>query len=200
MNFITITIIGLLVIISPGPDFLIVTQNSLKYGRKAGFQTATGVALANFCHVLLNIIGIGIIISKSIFAFTVLKILGSIYLIYFGIKTMKYSYNNKITPSDSKELRNGFFSGFTCSILNPKACLFYLSLFSVVLPAASSQYERALYGAWLCLLALIWFISVAYFFTNETIQSKLFKFKVWLERVSGTLLVACGLKLLCLKE
>ncbi len=199
MNFFTITLIGLLVIISPGPNFLIVTQNSLEHGRKSGFKTALGVSMASFCHVLLNIMGIGLIISKSIIAFSVLKIFGSIYLIYFGLKAMKSSYNN-MKPNNTKSSSDGFLSGFFCGIFNPQVCLFYLSLFSVILPSASLQNERMLYGAWLCLLGLIWFMSVAYFFTNETIQNKLFKFKSWLERISGTLLVAFGLKLLCLHE
>jgi RhtB (resistance to homoserine/threonine) family protein len=201
MSFFTITLVGLLAIISPGPDFLIVTQNSLQYGRKTGLQTAIGVSLANLCHVLLNIIGIGLIISKSIVAFTILKYLGAMYLIYFGFKAIRSGSlnNNQQNINKNKEFNSGFPSGFFCSIFNPKACLFYLSLFSVIIPVTTTQSARLLYGVWLSLLSLLWFAGVAYFFTNQTIQNKFFNFKSWLEKISGTLLIGCGCKLLWLK-
>jgi threonine/homoserine/homoserine lactone efflux protein len=126
MSFLTITLVGLLAIISPGPDFLIVTQNSLQYGRKTGLQTAIGVSLANLCHVLLNIIGIGLIISKSIVAFTILKYLGAIYLIYFGFKAIKSgSHNNsRQNINKNKGSNSGLLRGFFCSIFNLRPVCF----------------------------------------------------------------------------
>ena len=201
ITFFTITMIGLLVVAIPGPDFLIVTQNSLQYGRgSAGVRTSMGVSFANFCHVLLNIIGIGIIIVKSIIIFNLIKIIGAIYLIYFGLKLLKDSFSGKnIETKDIDGSRYGFLSGFYCSIFNPKVCMFYLSFFSVVIPISSSQQERWLYGAWQCLLVLLLFMLAAYFFTNKVVQSRLIKIKSWLERISGLLLVGFGVKLFLIR-
>ena len=64
--------------------FLNLVKNSLIHGRRAGIQASFGISAANLCHVAINLLGIGIIIAKSVMLFTVMKILGASYLIYLG--------------------------------------------------------------------------------------------------------------------
>lgn len=218
-EFVTLTIIGLLMIISPGPDFAIVTQNSLLQGRIAGLTAALGIAVANLCHVTVNLMGIGVIIANSELAFTFLKVLGASYLLFIGIKgifakpfTTKHTSINSENSDlhsegdqfrisapikSSKELfLFGFRTGFITSLLNPKACLFYLSFFSVILTPGTHFFIQMLYGVWLSALALGWFLLVAYFFTNPVIGLKLRNVKHWIERFTGGALIFLGLRLL----
>src|SRR5271169_668034 len=89
MEFITLTIISILMIISPGPDFAILTKTSMVHGRMAGVAAALGIALANLCLVAVNLLGIGLLISESELAFTLLQILGGVYLLYIGFKGLR---------------------------------------------------------------------------------------------------------------
>lgn len=224
MEFLTVTIIGLLVIISPGPDFAVVTNVSLIQGRIPGILASIGVAIANLCHVAANLLGIGVIISQSLLAFTILKILGAGYLLYIGYKGLRarpwvlpvasVPVSNVTVPlsaasevsSESQSVsqlvsnptikQRGFSAGFLTSLLNPKACLFYLSFFSVILSANTPLIFQIGYGVWLSVLACIWFILVALFFTNPYIGSKLKKGKHWIERITGGALILLGLRLL----
>lgn len=228
-EFITITLIALLMIISPGPDFAIVTKTSVSHGRISGIFSAIGVAIANLCHVAINLMGIGVIISQSILAFTIMKVMGAAYLLYIGYKGLRakpfaaldetatlsqnetvHTAQHKTTPNEINETngvneknnaslllgRRGFISGYFTSILNPKACLFYLSFFSVMLSANTPLATQIAYGVWMSALACGWFIVVALFFTNPYIGAKLKRCKHWIERITGGALMLLGLRLL----
>lgn len=218
-EFFTLTFIGLLMIISPGPDFAIVTKNSIGNGRMAGVGSAIGIGLANTCHVGLNLLGIGLIIAQSALLFTLMKVLGAIYLIYIGYrglraKPSKSTKSIELSDASNKESNNtsniessyesknntqglkGFYSGFVTSLLNPKACLFYLSFFSVLLSPSTPLISQIFYGAWLSFLALAWFTLVAIFFTDPRIGNKLKECKHWIERFAGGALVVLGIRLL----
>jgi RhtB (resistance to homoserine/threonine) family protein len=203
-EFITITFIGLLMIISPGPDFAIVTKTSIIQGRLAGLFAAIGISSANLVHVAINLLGIGLIISKSIMAFTIMKFLGAGYLLYIGYKGLRakplvISEETKKSVAAESSLnlgRKGFLSGFYTSLLNPKACLFFLSFFSVIVSADTPRSTQIFYGIWLSSIACAWFMLVAVFFTHPYISEKLKQSKHWIERVTGGALVLLGLRLL----
>lgn len=200
-EFFMLTLVAALMIISPGPDFAVVVKNSLTHGRSSGVYTSLGIAIANMVHVAINLFGIGVVISQSIIAFTVMKILGAGYLLYVGYKGIRAK------PADTKTLEinkvskparehNGFYSGILTCLLNPKACLFFLSFFSVMLSPATPIPTQIFYGVWISAMALFWFILVTFFFTSPVIGKKIDAFKHWLERFTGGVLILLGIKLL----
>lgn len=206
-EFITLTIVAVLMVVSPGPDFAVVVNNSLVSGRMAGLYATLGIVLANFIHVMLNLFGIGLLISESVTAFNILKILGASYLIYIGIRGLfsKAEKTNSIKSSSEENdqliqnatlKQKGFVNGFTTSILNPKATLFYLSLFSVLLSLDTQLSTRLGYGIWICCIALLWFSMVSFFFTTPVIGKKLHAMRHNIERITGAVLIVLGIKLL----
>lgn len=223
-EFFAITLIGAMMIISPGPDFALVVRNSLVFGRQTAVLSSVGIAIANLCHVTINLLGIGLIISQSIVLFTVLKVLGACYLLFIGFKSLRAKAESKLvleSPSlpaqeDRPEnrlknekididtttnlsLSKSFMSGFLTSLLNPKACLFFLSFFSVILSAATPFFIQLGYGVWLSFMALVWFCLVSIFFTNPKLSEKLKQCKHWIERFTGGVLMIFGFKLLTSK-
>lgn len=208
-EFITLTFISLLMIISPGPDFAMITRTSLGLGRRAGVGAAFGIALANLAHVAINILGLGILIAKSMFAFSILKILGALYLIYIGVKGLRArservnlsspnlkEFSKNVVPKSPKLLHQGLSTGFLTCILNPKAALFFLSFFSVILSPNTPLPIQISYGMWIASLALIWFCLVAFFFTHPFISETLSNVKHWIERIAGAALILLGIHLL----
>lgn len=89
LPFVTIGIISLLAAMSPGPDFAVVTKNSLFGSRTTGLYTAVGVGLGIFLHVGYSLVGIGLVISQSIFIFSIIKYVGAAYLLYLGYQLLK---------------------------------------------------------------------------------------------------------------
>ncbi|MFI4938501.1 MAG: LysE family translocator [Candidatus Berkiellales bacterium] len=134
-DFIALGLISLLAAISPGPDFVIVAQNSLLHGKRVGIYTALGVALGCTIHITYCVIGIAVIVAESIIAFNIIKYLGAAYLIYIGVKGLlakKASADVLLTQSNHtiKELSSlrAVRNGFLVNVLNPKATLFFLSM------------------------------------------------------------------------
>jgi len=195
----TVTLIHLLAVISPGPDFVVAIRNSLTYSRKTGVWTAVGFGLGITIHVFYCIAGLGIIISKSIIIFNVIKYLGAAYLIYIGIKSFiaKSSHidiQNNIHKNDISIL-SAIKMGFLTNVLNPKATLFFLSLFTLVINPETPLNIQVLLGVVMVVNTTLWFSLVAIFFTQKKIQNLFYKFQKVFNRVFGGLLIALGLKI-----
>ena len=81
-EFLTVALIHLLAVASPGPDFAVVVRESVTHGHRAGTWTALGVGSAIFLHVGYSLLGIGLIVSQSIVLFNALKWAAAAYLLY----------------------------------------------------------------------------------------------------------------------
>src|SRR3989344_4015691 len=92
--FLTIALIHLLAVASPGPDFAIVLKQSLSQPRRIVYFTALGVGLGILIHVAYSLVGIGFIIARSIVLFSIIKWLGAGYLLFIGWKSLR------ATPSE----------------------------------------------------------------------------------------------------
>src|SRR5438874_2029674 len=88
-QFLTVAVIHLLAVMSPGPDFAMVTRNSLLYSRKSGIYTSLGMSLGIMVHVTYCLLGIALIVSRSIVIFSIIKYVGAAYLMYIGYKSLR---------------------------------------------------------------------------------------------------------------
>ncbi len=197
-QLLTVTLVALLAVISPGPDFVIVSRNSLLYSKKVGLFTAFGIALGTMVWITLSLAGVSLILSKAVIVFTVIKYVGAAYLIYIGwkcirAKTMDFDKDQKKEREIS--VREAFMTGFVTNLLNAKAALFFVSFFSVILSPETPVFMRVAYGVEISLIALIWFSLVATILSIGPIKSFFQKVGVWFERATGAILIALGAKL-----
>src|SRR3989344_2739030 len=136
-EFLTVAFIHLLAVMSPGPDFVMITRSSLIYSRKAGIYSALGLGLGILVHIAYSLVGIGLIISKSLVLFSFIKFVGAGYLIYVGYKSLKAKSVNlssqKLKPQKEISPISAVKLGFITNVTNPKATLFFLSLFTQVI-------------------------------------------------------------------
>jgi len=196
----SVVLIHLMAVMSPGPDFFMALRNSLTYSRKTGIYTAIGFGLGIGVHVVYCVFGLALIISKSIVVFNVIKFLGAAYLIYIGVMSI-VSKNNKIEVKDQdhktdisalKAVRIGFLT----NVLNPKATLFFLSLFTFVIGPETPSHIMVLLGVIMMVNTAIWFSLVAVFFTQKRIQQFYNQFQRVFNRIFGVTLIAIGLKII----
>lgn len=199
-EFLTVALIHLLAVASPGPDFAVVVRESVAHGRRAGTYTAMGVGTAIFLHVGYSLLGIGLIVSQSIVLFNALKWAAAGYLLYIGFKALRAK---PASASDApiniaageRTARGAFTSGFITNGLNPKATLFFLSLFTVVINPHTPLWVQAGYGVYLAVATGIWFCLVARLFSQERVRAGFARMGHWFDRAMGGVLVALGLKL-----
>jgi len=200
-QLITIALIHFLAVASPGPDFLIVTKNSLTAGRRAGVMTALGVALGIGVHVTYCLLGIGLIISQSILLFNAIKWIGALYLVWIGIKGLRAKKKIPVPQENTlaEQTRTlsslkAFKIGFFVNVLNPKATLFLLAVFTQVIDPATPKFIQSLYGIEMIIATFVWFTIVALGFSNTRMKQKISRIEHWIDRVSGAVLIALGIK------
>ncbi|WP_028944127.1 LysE family translocator [Pseudomonas vranovensis] len=199
-EFLTVALIHLLAVASPGPDFAVVVRESVTHGRRAGTWTAFGVGMAIFLHVGYSLLGIGLIVSQSIVLFNALKWLAAAYLLYIGFKALRAGPaapgSEAIQASTVERTpRAAFVAGFMTNGLNPKATLFFLSLFTVVINPHTPLAIQAGYGVYLAAATGLWFCLVAMLFSQQRVRAGFARMGHWFDRTMGAVLIALGVKI-----
>lgn len=195
----TVGSVALLAAMSPGPDFLVVSKNSLVYSRKAGVFTALGVGFAILVHVGYTLIGIGLVISQSIVLFSLIKILGAVYLVYLGTKLLvaKEEDTQPAYAQDSfskKTTTQAFKEGFLTNVLNPKATVFFVSIFSQFISPELSVFAQTLLGLEVAIIVALWFVVLALILTVSSVKSAFARFQNRMLKIMGVALIALGVK------
>jgi RhtB (resistance to homoserine/threonine) family protein len=194
----TVALVHLLAVISPGPDFIMITRNSLMYSRQTGIYTSIGLGLGILVHVVYSLVGIGVLISQSILLFNIVKFLGAAYLIYIGFKslTSKTSSLNLQNQEQKKDISRmeAVKIGFITNVTNPKATLFFLSLFTLVISPNTPFAVKVFMGAEMSIVTALWFMLVAYLISHHLIKNKLSKVQHTAEKFIGVVLIALGIK------
>jgi len=196
-ELLTVCIIGFFVVMTPGPNMAIVIKNSLSHSRRAGICTAAGLVLGNMVHIAYCLVGIGVLISQSILAFNIIRWLGAAYLIYLGIKSLRARPDTPVDRtgggsrlSSAAALRNGFFT----DLLNPKATLFYLALFTQIVRPDTPLYAQIGYGVAIAVLEFACFSLLAAVIGHELVVRRFEALGHWIERCTGAVLIALGIR------
>ena len=193
--FVEIFLIGILSGLSPGPDFFLVMKNSLGFGRRIGIATALGVASALFVHVTYTVLGFTYIIEKIPSVFIAIKIAGSLYLLWLGFHAIRSVKQNKeqeeqgLKTNEDKTVKQGFREGFICNVLNPKAALFFLSIFSQFISADTASWVRWAYGTEIVIAVGLWFIFISTVISYQKFRNYYERYSHWFDRCSGAILI-----------
>lgn len=194
-------------VISPGADLAMVMRQAMVHGRKQAIITSFGIGAALMMHVTYTVLGLGLIISKSIYLFNLVKWCGVAYLVYIGIKALRSSGGFvQISPEGtvqtaSKKLgkqqsfMKAFSLGFAANALNPKAVFFFLSIFSTVVSVGTPTQIKLGYGVLMAVCLISWFVCVSLFMTTPHMQAAFARAGKMIDRVSGLVFITLGLKL-----
>jgi len=200
MEFLTVALVHLLAVASPGPDFAVVVRESVTQGQRAGLWTALGVGSGIVVHIAYSLLGIGLIVSQSILLFNLFKWLAAGYLVYLGWKALRARPQLEAAtltagPVPTRRARQAFTVGFVTNGLNPKATLFFLSLFTVVISHDTPLAVQAGYGLYLACATTLWFCLVAWLFSRDRVRAGFARMGHWFDRVTGAVLIALGARL-----
>jgi len=194
----SVATITVLAVISPGADFAMVTRNSMLRSRRAGVLTAAGIALGVWVHVAYSMAGIGLLIARSIWLFSLLKWVGAAYLVYLGVMLLRARRANAgeacagfLPLSDFTALKTGFLT----NALNPKTTLFVVALFTQVISRDTALAVQLGYGAFMSLAHFAWFALVACAFSSPVARRFVASSRHLIERGIGAALVGLGLAL-----
>ena len=177
-----------LALISPGPDFAVVTRLSIVAGRRAGLWAAAGVAMAIGVYVLLSVLGIALVLAALPGLARILAAVGAAYLAWLGVQCLRSCGRLPEAPG-AQPGRATFVTGFLTNLLNPKAMLYFGSVLSQAIEPGQAAADVALLWTVLVAESFLWFALVAALFSSQAVLGWLRGRLVWLDRCVGAVLV-----------
>jgi threonine/homoserine/homoserine lactone efflux protein len=130
---------SLLLAVTPGPGVLYIVTRSVTQGRASGLASVAGVALGNLCNAIGASLGLAALFAVSSVAFTVVKYVGALYLVWLGVQTLRAPRNEpdaRVAP-ERGSLRRIFADGFVVALLNPKTAIFFAAFLPQFVSAAN---------------------------------------------------------------
>jgi len=198
-DWLTVAIVGTLVVLAPGPNFAILVHNSLLYSRRAAAWTAVGLTAGNLVHITYCLVGIAVLVSHSILLFNTLTWLGAAYLVFIGVQCLraKPEAHAGATAPLRRDLSPwlAFRSGLLTDLLNPKVTLFFLSLFTQVIRPETPLGLQAMYGLTPPVIELMWSVAVIGFLTQDVVRRRFLRISHWVTRMMGGAFIALGVRL-----
>lgn len=194
-----------LLVIMPGPDFALVTRVALSQGRAAGTLAACGVALGVCLHTTLAMLGISAAIAHSRLLFRLLEYGGGAFLCWLGLQSLRSApaaaqavlrCGGTPAAAGTVSLRRSLRQGFLTNALNPKAIIYFLTFLPQFMqPDAPLAPQFLMLGGILCLIVLIWFVTLANLL--QTVRALFLRPRVqlWLYRCTGAFFLCFGLRL-----
>lgn len=145
-NLLAFTVASIVIIVVPGPSVLFVIGRSIALGRRAGVLSVAGNALGTVPAVLAVAFGVGAIVAASVVAFTVIKIVGALYLIWLGVQAIRHRRTHTtIDAPANTSARKLLWQGFVVGLTNPKTIAFFVAVLpQFVSPASGAVWAQLL--------------------------------------------------------
>ncbi|MGG4109144.1 LysE family transporter [Bacillus subtilis] len=197
--------IAAMMVIMPGADTMLVMKNTLRYGPKAGRYNILGLATGLSFWTVIAILGLSVVIAKSVILFTTIKYLGAAYLIYLGVKSFfaksmfsledMQSQAKNMASSPKRYYKTSFMQGSLSNILNPKTVLVYVTIMPQFINLNGNiNQQLIILASILTLLAVLWFLFLVYIIDYAKKWMKNSKFQKVFQKITGILLVGFGIK------
>jgi threonine/homoserine/homoserine lactone efflux protein len=195
--------VAALLIMTPGPDTALVTRNALLAGRPAAAFTILGIGAGSVAWAVASVGGIAVLLEQSALAFTVFKLAGAAYLGYLGLRSLLGGHRGA-NPTPAGDLppqepalarQTSFRQGLLSNLLNPKAgAIFATALPQFIVPGDSPARLALMLIAYEAIL-LIW-LNIYAALVSRAGQSRIgVRLRAWMQRVTGAVLIALGVRL-----
>ncbi len=205
-TLLSFSFIASLLVMSPGPNGVLIAKTVPTSGKAAGFANVAGFVAAFYVHGTLSILGISLVLVRSAETFFIVKMLGAAYLCWIGFKALRDAWNGMPAAKDiepakrQRTLAKAFVEGFLTNALNPKVSMFYLAAF----PQFVTQTHGALGASYALvfihsMLNLVWFSTMIMLFARLSGAARGPSFQRWLKGVTGIVFIGFGAKLASLK-
>lgn len=196
--FVMLALSHFVALLSPGPDFFLLTGYAIRYRLRGSMGLCIGIAAGNAVYIALAIVGWNEL-RRSPVLFSVIELAGAAYLLWIGSHLIRSRPGNLALrgvdagcPSLAKQLLMGLAS----ALLNPKNALFYLALMTSLLGANVTLLQQSVSGIWMVSVVLVWDLLVVMLIGLPPVQRRLSAAVVIIERIAGAVLMGFGLWIL----
>jgi threonine/homoserine/homoserine lactone efflux protein len=195
-TLLSIGLIQLLAVISPGPSFLITARTAVAQSRMDGFKVALGLGAGTIVWSSAALLGLNAVFHAVPVLFMAMKIAGALFLIYIAWQIFRHAaVPLKIDGADTST-GSPFMKGFLTQIANPKVAVFFGSIFIAMLPASVPLWMIIALIFIVSFNEVWWYTAVALFFGSGPVRNFYLRAKAWIDRITGLFLGALGVRLL----
>lgn len=200
--FLTIAVVQLIALMSPGPDFFYVSQTAVSHSRREALAGVLGITLGVAVWAALALLGLQLLLHRLLWLERAIAVCGGAYLCWMGLKMLRGAWASpsggapahavKLADGPWRAMRNGLFT----NLANPKVVVYFGSIFSAFIGDGQSAWAR--WGLWLMVVAetLLWFALVAGVFALPAMRRGYLRLRRWIDGCAGAVFVLFGLHLI----
>ncbi len=193
--------VAAIVIVVPGPDTAVVTKNVLVHGRRVALGTSLGVASGLAVWTIASAVGVASVLRASAVAFTVLKVIGALYLVWLGFQALRAARSATAielrcsTTGSALGVSGGFRQGLLSDLANPKIGIFFTSLLpQFVDPGKPALLPFLALGAMFVLMTVLWLSAYCLIAAQAATTLMRPRVRAAMGRVTGVMLIGLGLR------
>jgi RhtB (resistance to homoserine/threonine) family protein len=193
------TLIWLAAVVSPGPNFLVVSRLALSRSRRSAIGATIGITVGSLIYAALTMFGLSVLILRFAWLGDTIRIVGGAYLVWLGIQAWRARPEN-LNPTAAKEVQDvtsllhGLRVGFLTEITNPKGIAFFLGLFAAAVPETTPLWAKLAVLSAGGMIEFAWYTAVSLALSSGPMLAGYLKVRRTVDRVLGTLLIVLGLK------
>lgn len=194
-EFLLVATVHFVAVASPGPDFAIILRYAVRYGMQVALSASIGIGLGILLHIAYSLLGIGLLLKTTPWLFQVFSLVAACYLAYIGVMALRSQGTAAPLPTDhtsdpaKPSLVQAFRTGLLTNGLNPKATLFFLALFAVIISPTTPTSYKVIYGVYMAVATTCWFALLSVLLTRPPVTKFLLSYGVWFDRVMGVVLL-----------
>lgn len=203
-SFLAFLGVSAVVIMTPGPDTAVTVRNTLLGGRFAGILTALGISTGQAIWALATSFGVVALLVASEFLFQAVKYAGAAYLVWLGVHALVAAWRGtgdgaiagvrtgaaRLSPS------RAFLQGLVSDLGNPKMAVFFASLLPQFATSGEGLFAALMsLGLVFSLMTFLWLVVYAFVIAKAGEVLRRPAIRRWIEAVTGTLLVALGVRM-----
>jgi len=201
MLFLTVALVHLIALMSPGPDFFFVSQTAASRSRRETMMGVVGISLGIVVWAGVALMGLHLILQKMAWLHQIIMVGGGIYLCWMGWQLLRSARAQQAPPAAEAQVAlpkagRSFIRGFLTNLSNPKAVIYFGSVFSLFV--GDSVGAGARWGLFLLIVAetFVWFSLVAVVFALPAMRRGYQRLAKWIDGVAGVLFTGFGLHLI----
>jgi len=200
MLFLTVALVHIVALLTPGPDFFFVSQTAISRSRKEAMLAVAGITLGVMVWAGIALLGLHLILEKMAWLHNIIMVGGGLYLCWMGYQMIRSALRKESTTHESQPtlVKSGqsFFKGLLTNLANPKAIIYFGSVFSLFVGDNVGGSERVGIFVLIAVETLAWFTLVACLFSLPKMRRGYQRMARWIDGMAGTLFTAFGLHLI----
>lgn len=201
--FLKIALLHLVALISPGPDFFFVSQTAVSRSRREAMLGVVGITLGVMVWAGVALLGLNLILQKMAWLHQIIMVAGGIYLCWMGWQLLRSARNHHLHPCESTEGKvvlakpgRSFIRGLLTNLSNPKAVIYFGSVFSLFVGEEVGAGARWGLFALITGETLLWFSLVAVVFALPKMRRGYQRMVKWVDGLAGVLFTGFGVHLI----